>query len=85
MLVDCPAFLSDDGTVRCGLPAEVQARYTVGSNEGTLECAKIGCPRGHWFNGPVECLSTPDAAPTDVGDPARQRSPRFRGLDIRTR
>ena len=85
MLVDCPAFLSDDGTVRCGLPAEVQARYTVGSTGGPLESAKIRCPRGHWCNGPVEFLSAPDAAPTVVGDPARQRSPRFRGPGIRTR
>ena len=57
MLVDCPAFLDRDGAVRCGLPAEVEARYTIGSTDGPLDGARIRCPRGHWFNGPVEALS----------------------------
>jgi len=60
MLVDCPAFLGHDGAVRCGLPAEVQARYTVRSTDGPLESAKIRCPNGHWFNGPIESLSAPE-------------------------
>jgi hypothetical protein len=29
MLVDCPAFLGQDGAVRCGLPAEAEAWYTI--------------------------------------------------------
>jgi hypothetical protein len=58
MLVDCPAFLGHDGT-RCGLPAEVEARYTSRSTDGPLESAKIRCPRGHWFNGPIESLAIP--------------------------
>jgi hypothetical protein len=58
MLVDCPAFLGRDGA-RCGLPAEVEARYTIGSTDGPLESAKIRCPRGHWFNGLIESLSAP--------------------------
>ena len=53
MLVDCPAFLGQDGAVRCGLPAEVEAWYTIRSTDGPLESVKIRCPRGHWFNGPV--------------------------------
>jgi hypothetical protein len=57
MLVDCPAFLGRDGAVRCGLPAEVEARYTIRSTDGPLESARIRCPRGHWFNGPMEALS----------------------------
>jgi hypothetical protein len=57
MLVDCPAFLGRDGAVRCGLPAEVETRYTIGSTDGPLEGARIRCPRGHWFNGPMEALS----------------------------
>jgi hypothetical protein len=85
MLVDCPAFLTGDGAIRCGLPAEVQARYTVGSTGGPVECAKIRCPRGHWFNGPVECLSAPEVATAVVVDPAKQRSPRVRGPGIRSR
>ena len=59
-LVDCPAFLGQDGATRCGLPAEVQARYIVRSTDGPLESARIRCPRGHWFNGPIESLSAPD-------------------------
>jgi len=57
MLVDCPAFLGQDGAVRCGLPAEVEARYTIRSTDGPLEGVRIRCPRGHWFNGSVESLS----------------------------
>ncbi len=45
--IDCPT---------CGLPAEVEHRYTVTSTDGPLESAKIRCPRGHWFNGPLESL-----------------------------
>jgi len=46
MFLDCPAYLGGNGIVRCGLPAEVEARYTVRSTDGPLECAKIRCPRG---------------------------------------
>jgi hypothetical protein len=76
MLVDCPAFLSEDGAVRCGLPAEVQARYTAASTAGPLESAKIRCPRGHWFNGPVESLTIPQSQPNLPVRPAtRDASP----------
>lgn len=60
-LVDCPAFLGHhDGAARCGLPAAVEARYTIRSTGGPLEGVKIRCPRGHWFNGSVESLVGPD-------------------------
>ena len=55
--VDCPAYADKHGTIRCGLPAEVEERYTVISTDGPLDSARIRCPRGHWFNGPVEALS----------------------------
>jgi hypothetical protein len=58
--LDCPEYLDRYGAVRCGLPAEVECRYTVGSSDGPLEAAKIRCPRGHWFNGPLESLLCPD-------------------------
>ena len=61
MFADCPAYMSDNGSVRCGLPAEVERRYTMQSTDGPLESAKIRCPRGHWFNGPVEFLALPGA------------------------
>ena len=64
MFLDCPAYLDKEGAARCGLPAEVEYRYTEGSTDGPLESAKIRCPRGHWFNGPIELLSLkrlPDA------------------------
>jgi hypothetical protein len=67
MLADCPAFLSHDGAVRCGLPAEVEARYTIGSTDGPLESATIRCPRGHWFNGPIESLDVPDRGSRPAG------------------
>jgi len=57
MFMDCPAYMDKRGAVRCGLPAEVECRYAVRSTDGPLESARIRCPRGHWFNGPVESLS----------------------------
>ena len=47
MFIDCPA---------CGLPAEILDLYRVQSTEGPLESARVGCPRGHWFNGLLEVL-----------------------------
>ena len=55
--LDCPAYLDMQAGTRCGLPAEVECRYTVESSSGPLESAKIRCPRGHWFNGLVEFLT----------------------------
>jgi hypothetical protein len=57
IFMDCPAYMDERGTVRCGLPAEVEYRYAVRSSDGPLESARIRCPRGHWFNGPVESLT----------------------------
>jgi hypothetical protein len=57
MFLDCPAYLDSEGAARCGLPAEVEHWYTLGSTDGPMEGAKIRCPLGHWFNGPVEMLS----------------------------
>jgi hypothetical protein len=59
MFLDCPAYLDRSGTARCGLPAEIEGRYTLASTEGPLEGAKIRCPRGHWFNGPITSLAAP--------------------------
>jgi hypothetical protein len=56
MFMDCPEYMNQQGTVRCGLPAEVEGRYIMRSTEGPLLSAKIRCPRGHWFNGPVDSL-----------------------------
>ena len=54
--MDCPAYMDEQGHVRCGLPAEVEHRYTMDSTDGPLESARIRCPLGHWFSGPVESL-----------------------------
>jgi hypothetical protein len=62
MFLDCPEYLDRHGAVRCGLPAEVEDRYTVRSSDGPMESAKIRCPRGHWFNGPIESLALPTAS-----------------------
>jgi hypothetical protein len=56
MFLDCPAYVGQRTDARCGLPAEVDYAYTMQSTDGPLECAKIRCPRGHVFNGPVEAL-----------------------------
>ncbi len=57
MFLECPAYLDSQGGTRCGLPAEIEHRYSVRSTDGALESAKIRCPRGHWFNGPLESLT----------------------------
>ena len=67
MFLDCPAYLDQDGAARCGLPAEVRCRYTMGSTDGPLESAMIRCPAGHWFNGPVEFLTWQDRRQQDPG------------------
>ena len=59
MFVECPAYLDNSGSVRCGLPAEVAGRYTMRPTDGLLESARIRCLRGHWFNSPVGSLTLP--------------------------
>jgi hypothetical protein len=59
MFLDCPAYLDEDGTQRCGLPAEVSDRFTTGSTSGPIENVKICCPSGHRFHGPIEFLTMP--------------------------
>ena len=57
IFMDCPAYMDEQGAVRCGLPAEVEYTYVVRSSDGPLDSARIRCPRGHWFNGPAESLT----------------------------
>jgi hypothetical protein len=73
IFMDCPAYMDEDGAVRCGLPAEVEYRYAVRSSDGPLESAKIRCPRGHWFNGPVESLTWNERAGATVLGAASQK------------
>ena len=69
--LDCPAYLDRHGTARCGLPAVVEYRYPIRSSEGELDGVKIRCPRGHWFNGPVEALTLAETPSTVVRAAAR--------------
>ena len=64
MFLDCPAYLDEDRGRRCGLPAEVRRRFIMDSTDGPLESAMISCPRGHQFNGPIECLTVPQPPAT---------------------
>ena len=57
IFLDCPEYLDEHGADRCGLPAAVEYRYTVSSTDGPLESAKIRCPLGHCFNGPLDSLT----------------------------
>lgn len=68
MFLDCPAYLDGEGAERCGLPAEIESRYIIGSTEGPLESARIRCPRGHWFNGPIASLAAPVRQPESRRD-----------------
>ena len=77
MFMDCPAYMDRSGAARCGLPASVECRYTVNSTDGPLESAMIRCPRGHFFNGPLESLLWDKAAtpqPTREKDATSRRS-----------
>jgi hypothetical protein len=58
MFVDCPAYMDNSGATRCGLPAVVTDRYTMNSTDGPLRSGRIRCPRGHFFNGPLESLAS---------------------------
>ncbi|HLM89294.1 MAG TPA: hypothetical protein VK284_09735 [Streptosporangiaceae bacterium] len=69
--LDCPAYMDKHGTARCGLPAMVEYRYTIRSIEQVLDAVKIRCPRGHWFNGPVEALTVAESPSTVVHTIAR--------------
>jgi hypothetical protein len=67
IFLDCPAYTDRTGTTRCGLPAAVEDRYTLGSTDGAVTGVRIRCPAGHWFSGPVDALiiyaaPVPDAA-----------------------
>jgi hypothetical protein len=78
MFLNCPAYLDQDGAVRCGLPAEVTCRFTMRSTDGPLESAMIRCPAGHHFTGPIESL-TRDS--TDNHDPGTARAGSRAGRD----
>ncbi len=73
MFLDCPAYMDKTGSVRCGLPAEVEGRYLMTSTDGPLESARIRCPRGHWFNGPVESLTLEEPPDTSAASEAVRR------------
>ena len=66
MFLNCPAYLDQDGAVRCGLPAEVRCRFTMRSTDGPVEGAMIRCPAGHGFTGAIESLTWDG---TDKPDP----------------
>lgn len=55
--LDCPAYLDRNRTVRCGLPAVVENRYTLTSTDGPLEAVRIRCPLDHVFNAAIEPLT----------------------------
>jgi len=57
MFLNCPAYLDQEGAVRCWLPAEVRCRFTMRSTDGPLESAMIRCPAGHHFSGPIGSLT----------------------------
>lgn len=76
MFLDCPAYTDDAGTSRCGLPAEVEYRYLLESCDEPLESAKIKCPLGHWFNGPIEFLTwKKDLHPASASNSAARIAP----------
>jgi hypothetical protein len=72
----CPAYLDDERSVRCGLPAEVRCRFTMRSSDGPLESVMIQCPARHHFNAPVEFLTFEDgSSPSRTGTSAAAPAP----------
>jgi len=65
--LDCPAYLDHHGAARCGLPAEVERRFTMGSSDGPAEGVMIRCPAGHWFSGAIESLTWESGDKHDPG------------------
>ncbi len=76
--MDCPAYKDAQGHARCGLPAEVEHRYTMDSTDGPIESARIRCPLGHWFSGPVESLRWERPGPGTEAGTASAGPPRGR-------
>jgi hypothetical protein len=70
---DCPAYLDETGSARCGLPAEVEDEYTLQSTDGPLIGVRIRCLLGHHFNGPAEALRLPVSRDTWTADEHRIR------------
>ena len=86
MFLDCPAYLDQDGAVRCGLPTEVRCQFTMRSTGGPMESAMITCPNGHHFTGPLESLTwdgTDNHDPGTAGASSRARRGRLQGHDGR--
>jgi hypothetical protein len=70
MFLNCPAYLDQEGAVRCGLPAEVRCRFTMHSTDGPVESAMIRCPAGHYFCGAIESLTWDGKDKHDPGSAA---------------
>jgi hypothetical protein len=75
--LDCPAYLGNDNAARCGLPAEIEARYIMRSTDGPPESARICCLRGHRFNGPIQALTTPGQPPAEAAVSASPLAPPY--------
>jgi hypothetical protein len=56
----------------------------MNSTDGPLESAKISCPRGHHFNGPIEYLTVPEQ-PTATAVPASLPPPAGQSTEPRAR
>jgi len=75
--VECPAYVDDDGTLRCGLPAEVLDRFSLWSTDGWLAAAVIACPVNHRFSAPLDALHVPDCPKrSDQSRPGCTAAPR---------
>ena len=77
MFLDCPAWLDNDGTVRCGLPAEVKRRYITRSTDGAPRKHHDQLPCRALVQRPIEYLtqraatSTRRALPEPLPAPCR--------------
>jgi hypothetical protein len=69
MFLDCPAYLDQEGAVRCGLPAEVRCRGRHARRPNSAPAYYLGRPARQWVTimGPRRTAgSAPAAAPRPV-------------------
>jgi hypothetical protein len=76
--VDCPAHVDDEGTLRCGLPAEDLDRFNLRSTDGWLAAAMIACPAKHRFSAPLDSLDAKRRRVHSSDCPKRTDRPRPR-------
>ena len=73
MFLNCPAYMDKDGGTRCGLPAEVEYRYTMNSTDGPLEVPRSAARAGTTSTRPLNTSLCQSSRPRPPHQPARRQ------------